>query len=133
MIVSFEERLRSLQLARGWAHPLTIAEMLDGWRAFIEQCEAAYEWGFYEYENDLSIRDRIALILAAADISNHAVVQNMAEQVAQLDRRFRSLLQEGVSIKGTEKPWWRRGVLTYSGAEYANDVSSLYSVAVEIR
>jgi len=129
---SLEERLHTIQAAAGWSRNFTISEMLDSWRAFIDQCEDSYDWSIYEYEDDLSIRDRIELVLGTTDLRTHPAVRRMAKKVEQLDQRFRQLLLK-VSAGPKGEAWWRQGVLKYAGEEYAKDAGSLYGVKIEVR
>jgi hypothetical protein len=102
------------------------AMLLDEWRDFVQECEAGYPWNAVEYHNDLSFRDRIEAGLADADPA-------VAAEVAELDARFRALLQPGVQVGPEEDPWWHRGVLRYAGAELAVGLKEWFQVEMEVR
>ena len=100
--------------------------LLDEWREFVAGCEAGYGWNVYEYHNDLAVRDRIAAGLDEMDA-------DAAAQVAEVDARFRALLQPGVQVGPEEDPWWHRGVLRYAGPALAAELKEWFSVDVEAR
>ena len=103
--------------------------LLDEWRDFVRECEAGYAWNVYEYHNDLSIRDRIQ---AALD-DDQADDPGFPANVAQIDERFRALLQPGVVVGPEDGPWWHRGVLRYAGPDLASELKDWFQVDVEVR
>ena len=100
--------------------------LLDEWRDFVAGCEAGYGWNVYEYHNDLAVRDRLEAGVAELDADE-------AASLAQVDARFRALLQPGVEVGPAEDPWWHRGVLRYAGAELAKELKEWFQVDVEVR
>jgi hypothetical protein len=102
------------------------AMLLDEWRDFVHECEVGYPWNVIEYHNDLSFRDRIQAHLAEAEPA-------VAAEIAELDARFRGLLQPGVVVGPEEDPWWHRGVLRYAGAELAAGLKEWFQVDMEVR
>lgn len=100
--------------------------LLDEWREFVASCEAGYGWNVYEYHNDLAVRDRLQTTLEEMDAAE-------AAQVAEIDARFRALLQPGVQVGPEEDQWWHRGVLRYAGPELAAGLKDWFSVDVEVR
>lgn len=101
-------------------------ELLDEWRDFVAECEAGYGWNVYEYHNDLSVRDRLETCLAEMEAGD-------AAQVAEIDGRFRALLQPGVQVGPEDGPWWHRGVLRYAGPDMAAELKEWFQVEVEVR
>ena len=100
--------------------------LLDEWRDFVRECEAGYGWNVYEYHNDLSVRGRLQATLDEGD-------PELAAQVAEIDARFRALLQPGVQVGPEEDPWWHRGVLRHAGPELASELKDWFQVDVEVR
>lgn len=100
--------------------------LLDEWREFVAGCEAGYGWNVYEYHNDLAVRDRLEASLGEMEPGD-------AAQVAEIDARFRSLLQPGVQVGPEEDPWWHRGVLRYAGPELAAGLKDWFQVDIEVR
>ncbi|HEY0016083.1 MAG TPA: hypothetical protein VGC13_07175 [Longimicrobium sp.] len=100
--------------------------LLDEWRDFVLECEAGYGWNVYEYHNDLSVRDRLETCL-------HEMEPGDAAQVAEIDDRFRALLQPGVQVGPEDGPWWHRGVLRYAGPDMAAELKDWFRVDVEVR
>lgn len=101
-------------------------ELLDEWREFVDGCEAGYGWNVYDYHNDLAVRDRLEASLEGMEPADSA-------QVAQIDERFRALLQPGVQVGPEEDPWWHRGVLRYAGPDLAAELKEWFQVDVEVR
>jgi hypothetical protein len=100
--------------------------LLDEWREFVSECEAGYGWNVYEYHNDLSVRDRLETCLPEMEAAD-------AAQVAEIDGRFRALLQPGVQVGPEDGPWWHRGVLRYAGPDMAAELKDWFQVDVEVR
>ncbi|HEV3049262.1 MAG TPA: hypothetical protein VGX50_03095, partial [Longimicrobium sp.] len=80
----------------------------------------------YEYHNDLAVRDRLQTTLEEMDAAE-------AAQVAEIDARFRALLQPGLQVGPEEDQWWHRGVLRYAGPELAAGLKEWFSTDVEVR
>ena len=102
--------------------------LLDDWRAFVEACERGYEYNVMEYHADLSVRDRVEACLREA-----ATPGDFAARVAEVDERFRALLQPGVQVGPEEDPWWHRGVLRYAGGDLAAGLREWFDAEVEVR
>ena len=100
--------------------------LLEEWRDFVRECEAGYGWNVYEYHNDLAVRDRLQSTLDEGDAE-------LAAQVAEIDGRFRALLQPGVQVGPEEDPWWHRGVLRHAGPELATGLKDWFHVDIEVR
>ena len=111
-------------------HGPSPAELLDDWRALVAECERSYDWNAYEYHNDLIVRDRVATALEGMDDARRTPY---AAEVAEVDARFRALLQPDVQVGPEEDPWWRRGVPRFAGAELARDLKEWFGVEVEVR
>ena len=101
------------------------AEMLDEWRRVVREIEAGYSWNVYQYHNDLSVRDRLEAAIADDP--------ELAAEVAEVDARFRALLQPGVQVGPEEDPWWHRGVPRYAGPELAAEMKEWVQADVEVR
>ena len=104
-------------------------ELLDQWREFVEGCEQGYEFNVMEYHTDLSVRDRIEACLRSPGRTDPVY----AARVAEVDARFRALLQPGVEVGPADDPWWHRGVLRYAGDALADGLREWFSVEVEAR
>ena len=104
-------------------------ELLDRWREFVEGCEQGYEFNVMEYHTDLAIRDRIEVLLRASEGPD----ATWAAGVAELDERFRALLQPGVQVGPEDDPWWHRGVPRYAGYALSDGLREWFGVEVEAR
>jgi hypothetical protein len=128
-----DEEIARLQTTEGWTKALSVWEMERAWVTCVGSCERGYDWGIYEFHNDLSMRDRIELVLKREDLRGLAAVEHFRACVQEIDNRFRMLLRSDVTINGHDAPWWRQNPLKYAGEVYAQDVLSLYGVAIEVR
>lgn len=106
--------------------------LVAAWRSFVEQCERGYSMNIYEYENDLSCRARIQETMEDPTLAASSDMKELVEEVAQVDDRFRRLLQTGVLIGDAGSPWWERGVPRLAGGELASDFRDIYGVDVEL-
>ena len=126
-----DEKISRLQA--GFTRVFSLIQMEEVWLQFVEECEEGYGCSIYEFDNDISVRDRIDLILSHEDLCRVAAVEHLRAETAKVDERFRTLLRTDVTIKSDDAPWWRRGVLKYAGEEYAQDIRSEYGIEIEVR
>ncbi len=104
-------------------------ELLDEWAGLVEECEEGYEYNVMEYHTDLAVRDRIEACLRSPGRTDPAY----AARVAEVDGRFRALLQPGVEVGPGDDPWWHRGVLRYAGYALSDGLHEWFGVEVEAR
>ena len=104
-------------------------ELLDEWAGLVEACEDGYEYNVMEYHTDLAVRDRIEACLRAPGRTDAAY----AARVAEVDGRFRALLQPGVEVGPEDDPWWHRGVPRYAGYALSDGMREWFGVEVEAR
>lgn len=133
MPYSLAETTARIASARGWRKLFTPEELVQGWNQFVEQCECGYPMSIYEYENDASVRQMIENVLVSEDLAADEAVLAFTRRVAEIDARFRGILQPGVEINEPDAPWWMGGAPRYAGAELAGDFRDTYGVVVEVR
>jgi hypothetical protein len=104
-------------------------ELLDEWAGLVEECEESYEYNVMEYHSDLAVRDRIEACLRDPGRTDAAY----AARVAEVDERFRALLQPGVEVGPGDDPWWHRGVPRYAGYALSDGMREWFGVEVEAR
>jgi hypothetical protein len=114
----------------GWPTETSPWSIIEQWETFIEECSSCYQWGFYEFDNEVQVRDLIERALTDPLLANYEPMENIRQRVDLADERFRKLLSS-VQIRTAEKPWWRRGVLLQAGQEYQDDVKRLYNADVD--
>lgn len=117
---------------RPWGRHFSPEELVAAWRSFVEQCERGYSMNIYEYENDLSCRAMIHETMEDPTLASSSDARAFKEEVAQVDDRFRRLLQPGVLIGDADSPWWKRGVPRSAGGELASDFRDIHGVDVEL-
>ena len=100
----------------------SITQLLGAWDQFVQSVDEGYDWSIYEYTNDLSVRDRIAQVLAVIPPGS---LEWIGEAVAATDARFRIATRDDESMRsGAEQDWWRRRVPLRPGGELAADLAS---------
>ena len=100
----------------------TLGALLNDWSRLVTQVERGYDDSIYEYENDLSVRDRLERLVAGA---SPGLRVQLERALAADDGRFTAATEE------TERPlssiwpgwWWRRVPLRRVG-ELAEDLES---------
>lgn len=103
--------------------------LLEAWRGLVEACENGYEYNVMEYHADLAVRDRLERCLRSPGRAD----ASLAAQVAEVDARFRALLQPGVEVGPENDPWWHRGVPRYAGTDLAEGMHEWFGVEVDPR
>jgi hypothetical protein len=100
----------------------TLGALLNRWSRLVTQVERGYDDSIYEYENDLSVRDRLEDLVTAASPGLRARLEHA---VAADDRRFTAATEELDPPLSTIWPgwWWRRAPRRRVG-ELAEDLES---------
>lgn len=106
------------------------AGLVSRWSNFVDECEDSYDWTLYEYDDEISIRDSINLILSNKYLQCFDEWNEFSIQVEKIDNKLISLFFTD-KHRDEQTSWWRQGILRYAGAEYADDIQSRYGVCVE--
>jgi hypothetical protein len=104
--------------------------IVERWEAFVEECSECYEWGFYEFDNEIGVRDLLERALTDPKLAAFEQMASIRERVGLADERFRKLLSPA-QIRKDGMPWWQRCVLARAGEEYRDDMKRLYNLDVE--
>ena len=110
--------------------PRRASELLDLWRFFVDECVDGYGSSIYEFDNDLSVREDIEVLLQADEVVDRQGFETFLSVLKIIDARYAELLQPDVKRPGNIAHWWRTGVLRYAGDEYCSDANDLYSIQV---
>ena len=86
----------------------------------------------YEYDNDLSIRNAIMVILNDKKLKSLPDFESFKVAVDELDKRFQALISSSKFREYGSNYWWQKGVLLRAGKEYVNDIKELYDLEVEL-
>lgn len=126
----FPEWYQARAASLGWRRVDDLNVALAAWSDFVDQCAHGYTFSIEEYDDDRSVRDALQLAYdeEAKRLAGSAEVRS---RVDELDARFRTLLQPGVTIGPEGAPWWQTGVLKRAGAALVADVDSQYGIAME--
>ncbi|MGI8647516.1 MAG: hypothetical protein DLM55_06810 [Acidimicrobiales bacterium] len=128
--IDFLQRFQEFLGRNGWSTDRSPWSVVEEWESLVEQAQADYRWGYYEFTNDLSVRDLLEAALCDETLKKFEQIAVMRELVNQADAHFKQALLAEVKIGGVEQPWWRRGVLAHASEEYAEDMSRLYGMKV---
>ncbi len=105
------------------------ADVLAQWEQTVSLVEAGYDGDFFEFDNDMSIRDLIDAVLADEGVMSHVEARWFVHGVALIDSRLREVLSKEAS-RGSGMSWWRSHFPTVSGPELAADLEELYGFSV---
>ena len=129
---SFSDLVYLIQKEGGWRVPHTAPGLLQSWREFMRRCSSGYEWGMYEYANDLAIRDQINEVLNDGRVKIFREFIEFSSDVENIDQEFRKLFIKNVSLGVGKNNWWRQGILRRGGQEYVDDIKRTYNIDVEL-
>jgi hypothetical protein len=92
------------------APAVSFRELVAGWESFVRQVERGYDGSIYEYTNDLSIRDRLQRVLAAAPAD---LARRAADLLGPADERFQAATRPSIrpvapGVRGDRAAWWFR-------------------------
>ena len=115
----------------GWPADLSPWAIVEQWESLVDQAVSGYHWGFYEFTNELGVRDLLAKALDDGRLGRFDQISSIRQRVTTADARLKGAFLSDVEIGGADKPWWRRGVLAAAGGEYADDVKRLYGIELQ--
>ena len=107
------------------------AQLLAQWEQLVDWCEEGYHWDVSEYLNELSVREKLELLLTAERLQTFQELQELKARVGAIDGRFKSLLKPDVQLPNREH-WWEQGVLKRAGEQYAEYFRQAYGIHVEV-
>src|SRR5438045_4866711 len=81
------------------------AQLLTQWEQFVDWCKDGYRWDVSEYSNELAVREKLELLLAAEPLQRFQELQELKARVSAIDARFKSLLKPDVQLPNREH-WW---------------------------
>lgn len=113
----------------GWPAEASPWSIVEEWETFVEDCSGCYQWGFYEFDNEVQVRGLLEKALTDPGLADYELMENIRERVSVTDERFRKLLAR-TQIRTANNPWWQRGVLAHAGEEYRDDMKRLYNIDV---
>ncbi|MEV7399261.1 hypothetical protein AB0N93_02460 [Streptomyces sp. NPDC091267] len=129
----FDGEFSRLFSEAGWRKPIGPAEALRRWQDFADDCLAGFPWDVEDYNNDLTLRSRIAEVLPALDVAGHDRARRLAEEIEAADSRVRSVLRSESFSRFPEEQWWLRRSPAYACRRFCADFHEAYGVEVEPR
>lgn len=127
----FHEDVEKILKENGWQGVLSPWELLDTWKQFVAECKSGYEMSIYEYDNDLSVRDKIEEIISAKQVKGYQEYYDFSKKVDFIDNLFKKLLSPNVK-RDNKYTWWQQGILVKAGEEYARDINDLFHFQINI-
>ena len=96
------------RLSERAGHSLTLNQLFQRWREFVIQVEQCYQDSFYEYTNDLSVRDVLEEILQEVPPS---LREELTSEIRPWDERFTEATREIKqallpNVTPGSLPWW---------------------------
>ncbi|MEV7662798.1 hypothetical protein [Paenarthrobacter sp. NPDC089316] len=108
------------------------AGYINAWKSFVAGCEEGYQWSIYEYENELEIRDVIAKVLSASELTAYPELAIFADAIADIDGRFAAVLRSGPSVLPETAFWWNRNLPGHAGPDLVADAEAHYAVHLRL-
>jgi hypothetical protein len=130
MTDDFLPSFKDFLVRHGWSAKTSPWEIIERWESFVDECVDCYQWGFYEFDNEVKVRESLEFAIADQGLAGHEQMAEIRERVWAADEKFDRLLGPE-KIRGEKFPWWRRGVLAHAGDEYQDDIKRLYKIDVQ--
>ncbi|MDR1237619.1 MAG: hypothetical protein LBK28_05190 [Propionibacteriaceae bacterium] len=128
--MGFIENFRSIVNPRGrslnWA-PVTY---VDVWEELADEISGGYRFSFYEYMNDLSVRDVLECALQSDALDCYPEWSAYKSAVARIDGRMRALLADGPEVRPSAL-WWYARLPAIGSHEFVEDVKAEYGIDLE--
>jgi hypothetical protein len=105
-----------------WPHHL-----IEQWEQFISTVAGGYSFDISEYDNDISVRGWIELVLKEESLRDVPERDHFRDEVNFLDDRFKKFLVEGIE-RNDRVEWWERAILRNGGKEYLQDIEQVYGI-----
>lgn len=115
---------------RGWPTTSSPWDVVESWESLVEQCAHCYQWGLYEFDNEVQVRGILEQAFGDLQLSGYDQLTEIRNRTMAADERFRQLLLSGTQIRAEGTPWWRRAVLARAGEEYREDIKRTYNIDV---
>lgn len=114
--------------------PNKLSILIKLYEDLIDECKEGYSFTIYELDDELSLRDFIEDFLRFLEKKNDALYNNLQASMTFLDSKLKNLFTTKYlrPITGDESRWWHRGILKYSGQDYAKNVKSEYRLEVKV-
>jgi hypothetical protein len=129
----FDEEFSRLFLEAGWQSPIRPAEALRRWEDFADDCLAGFPWDVDDYNNDLTLRTRLAEILPVLEAAGHGAARHLSKKIEAADSRAREVLTCESFPGFPEDRWWLRRVPAYASRNFCADFREAYGIEINSR
>src|SRR4051812_3582119 len=99
----------------GWPTALSPWDLVERWEALVADAASGYQWGLYEFDNEVRVRDLLDRVLHDPGLMAFPQLDELRRRVSAADRRMQEAAIPNVKIRDDDKPWWLRVVLAKAG------------------
>ncbi|MDT0267662.1 hypothetical protein RM844_15345 [Streptomyces sp. DSM 44915] len=117
----------------GWQSLVKPFEALRRWEEFADDCLAGFPWDVDDYNNDLTLRTRLAEILPALEAEGHVAARDVLKSIGAADSRARVVLAREAFPAFSVDRWWLRRVPTYASRRFCADFRDTYGIEINAR
>jgi len=107
-------------------------QFVDGWRTFVGEVRDGWTEDYYDYENDLFIRDCLQAALDHDGLNSWDAWQQLRTQIEGIDNDFREVLAEGPLVKPDAQWWWRARLPPRAGEDFVEEVERIFKVKLAL-
>lgn len=130
LIKMIVDEVNSMLAEKGWSIKIKLLwDLTDRWGSVVDECRQGYFMGIEEYDNDISIRDAIELVILEESIHRYSEYPFFKQKVEEIDQKFRLLLQDNLK-RPDKNTWWRQGVLKIAGKQLTDDFLIHYGLHI---
>jgi hypothetical protein len=126
----FLETFKEFLGSHGWPTEQSPWTIVEQWDSLVDQAVQGYHRGFYEFTNDLSVRDLLEKAFHDDKLGRFSQIEIMRQRINNSDLRLKIMFLPDVKIGDAEAPWWRRGILADAGDEYLDDMERLHGIKI---
>ncbi|GLU50526.1 hypothetical protein [Nocardiopsis ansamitocini] len=129
--IDFDEAFSVLFLESGWREPIGPVEALRRWKSFSEDCLDGFPWDVDDYNNDLTLRTRLAETLPRLEEEGYDAARRLAGKIEESDSRVRVVLRCESFLGFPEDRWWLRRTPIYASKDFCIEFREAYGVDIE--
>jgi hypothetical protein len=114
----------------GWPTDLSPWAIVEQWESLVNQAAEGYQWGLYEFTNDLAVRDLLEEVFRDEKLARFGQIGIMRQHVEAADAQLKGMFLLDAEIGGADASWWHRGVLATADDEYVDDMKRLHGIEI---
>ncbi len=107
-----------------------IEELLDEYKALVEQCERGYEETPEDFVDDVYVRTKIHVLVEYLDLDKELAFVKVMQKLAALDDRFKATLMPDKYLHAPDKHWWNNRILKFAWDEYREIMMENHGIVI---